>query len=260
MRRWIALVAGALVAGYLLAVALLFVGQRTILFQPPSPARRPSVGQLVDAEAEGRIVLAWVPAREGAPTIVWFHGNAQQIADLDPLLSAFADAGLGAAAVEYPGYGLLAGSPSQDAIFATSDAALRELRRRGVGEVVLAGQSLGTGVAVEMAARGYGSRVVLLSPYTSMTAMARERFPLAPAFLLRDPFDTASRAAAIRVPVLVVHGTEDPLIPFAMGQELAAAFPEATLRPVPGGGHDDLFRRDPGLIPALVAFARGGPE
>ena len=108
--------------------------------------------------------------------------------------------------------------------------------------VVLLGQSLGSGVACEMAKRGLGARVVLISPFTSVAAMARRVFPLLPfpAVFVRHRFDTQSKAAGIALPVLIIHGTEDEVVPFAMGEQLAHVFPRAQFVPVAGGQHNDL--------------------
>ena len=107
--------------------------------------------------------------------------------------------------------------------------------------MILLGQSLGTGVATEMAKRGMGARMVLVSPFTSVADMARRMVPFFPASWVRHRFDTQSKAAAIGLPVLIVHGTEDEVVPFAMGEQLARSFPRAQLVPIPGGQHNDLL-------------------
>jgi pimeloyl-ACP methyl ester carboxylesterase len=125
-----------------------------------------------------------------------------------------------------------------------AEAALRWLRSaHGVDSdrVVLLGQSLGTGVASEMARRGFGARLVLISPFTSIADMARHIIPLFPASFVRHRFDTRSKAPAIALPVLIIHGTEDEVVPFAMGERLASAFPQPRFVPVPGGQHNDLL-------------------
>ena len=94
---------------------------------------------------------------------------------------------------------------------------------------MLQGQSLGSGLAAEMARRGLGGRLILISPFTSMASLGQRFFPWLPvAPLVRHRFDTLSKAPGIGVPVLIVHGTEDELVPFSMGEELARVFPRAT--------------------------------
>jgi pimeloyl-ACP methyl ester carboxylesterase len=110
-----------------------------------------------------------------------------------------------------------------------------------------------------MALRGRGARLVLISPYTSIPAVASEVVPWAPTRLLvRDRFDTLAKAPGIQVPVLIVHGTEDEVVPYRMGEALSRAFPHARLRPVAGAHHNDVA--DPEVVLAeIAAFARVGP-
>ncbi len=93
-----------------------------------------------------------------------------------------------------------------------------------------------------MAVRGHGVRLVLLSPYTSIPDMARRITPFLPVSLIvGDRFDTAAKASALELPVLVVHGEDDEVIPFEMGRELSLRLPRARLVKVEGGRHGDLF-------------------
>jgi pimeloyl-ACP methyl ester carboxylesterase len=160
------------------------------------------------------------------------------------MVSLLRTLGVGVLAVEYPGYGVAGGTPSEQGAYAAAESALSWLRtERGVDDarVVLLGQSLGSGVATEMARRGHGARLVLISPFTSVAGMARRLFPFFPARFVRHRFDTLSKAASIPVPVLILHGTEDEVVPFSMGERLAAAFPQARLVQIPGGQHNDLL-------------------
>jgi fermentation-respiration switch protein FrsA (DUF1100 family) len=130
-------------------------------------------------------------------------------------------------------------------LYAHASAALDTLRTEllvPAARIVLQGQSLGTGIAVEMAARGHGKRLVLISPYTSMVDMAKHAFPWLPVgWLVRDRYDSAKKAKSVGHPTLVIHGTDDEVIPARMGESLANTFAHATFFPVPGGHHNDLF-------------------
>ena len=123
--------------------------------------------------------------------------------------------------------------------------------------VVLVGRSLGTGVATEMARRGHGSRLILISPYTSLPEVAKGIVPfwVPVGLLMRDRFPTAERAPSVVIPVLIIHGTDDEVIPFAMGEHLASVFPHARLRQVEHAGHNDLFESAPELRGEIVDFA-----
>ena len=123
-------------------------------------------------------------------------------------------------------------------------------------QVVLQGQSLGTGVAMEMAHRGYGRRLVLITPYTSMVDMGKLTLPIFPNdWLVHDRYLNVAKAPEVRLPTLVIHGTKDEVIPVDMGRKVAGALPDARLRIVEGGRHNDLFiLQGRQLLSELVAF------
>jgi len=200
--------------------------------------------------------------------LVYFHGNADQVGWGGACLGSYFQGqhGLGLYAVEYPGYGLARpGAPTERAIYEAADAMLSHLEEDlGVprSQTVLFGQSVGCAVAVEMARRGFGGRLVLLAPFTSTASMARALYPfLAPAlvllpWLVRDSFDNRAKSASLDLPTLVVHGTEDTIVPSAMGQDLARRIPGARLLLVPGMDHNDAFEREE-VMAAIASFARG---
>lgn len=262
---------GWFVGAYVGVTALAYLGQRSVLFPAPrqavAPALEPGEGRIERiARDDGSEVYAFYmpPADDEQPVIVHFHGNGEQLADLVPLARALAASGAGVLAVEYPGYGLAeARSPCEAALYADADAALHHLEDQlGIPRerTVLQGQSLGSGVAVEMARRGYGHRLVLISPFTSVVDMAARVAPLLPTrWLVRDAFDNAAKVPSLELPALVIHGTRDELIPIEMGRRIAAALPDGQLIEIAGAGHNDLFVRDGDtIIQLLTAFAHGG--
>ncbi|MBZ4396027.1 alpha/beta hydrolase [Myxococcus sp. AS-1-15] len=265
LRRMLTLLLSVLAVLYVALCVAAFVFQRSLLFPAPKAAtllpaahgfsRLPlSAGAYVD--------LLQLPGPEGAPTVVHFHGNGEQLLDqLD--LGLFLQAnGLGFLAVEYPGYGASPGAPSEQGIYAAAEAALALLRTQGVPpeRTVLSGRSLGTGVAVEMARRGHGARIMLVAPYTSIPDMAATMLPFLPTSLLvRDRFDTLSKARGLDLPVLIIHGEQDTLIPVEMGRQLGTRFPRATVVTVPDAGHNDVLERSgPDRVQRMAAFALGG--
>ncbi len=251
---------------YLLATLVFVTLQRRLLFPAPPPRAVPAnVGTLVEARSPNgrRVAALWAP-RPGATDATWtaayFHGNGMQLADCAVLAPAFHADGFNLFAVEYPGYGPLAGDePGESAIVETATAAMSILRERlhvPTERTLLIGQSLGTGVAVQLAARGMGARVVLLTPFRSITAMAGALFPWLPVrWLVRDRFDNEALAPSVAVPVRVVHGTDDEVVPFAHGEALARSFPRGTLLPVAGAHHNDLWSDYPGAISSALRAA-----
>ncbi len=260
-------VVGTLLGAYAAFAAMAYLGQRKLLYPAPKRGDIPSMqgASLTEIPGQdGRTVRGFfVPPPPGAPTVAHFHGNGEEIGDLVPLAWAFRRSGLGFFAVEYPGYGLSREhSPSEAAIYSDAERALWHLQNGLAVDpkaVVLQGQSLGSGVAVEMAKRGHGVRMVLISPFTSIPDVAAQLVPLLPVrWMVRDRFDNLNKAKELKLPVLIVHGTEDGLIPVTMGQRLAEVFPDASLMLIEGGQHNDLFvqsgRR---VMDRIAAFAQG---
>jgi pimeloyl-ACP methyl ester carboxylesterase len=192
-----------------------------------------------------------------APEAVVFHNNRETIADGVGLARALRGRGFGVMLVEYRGYGLSQGiDPSEEGLYLDAEAALDALGRRGVGSdrVLLFGTSLGTGVAAEMARRGRGSALVLVTPYTSIPDLAEDVVPLLPAnALLDDRFETLSKASQIHVPTLVIHGDRDEIVPFWMGARVAGAIAGARFLRVAGGHHGDLFAKDSDRLLGAIA-------
>lgn len=241
----------SVIAGaYAVLVGAIYLGQRRIMYPVPSLVVQPEID---DAELETIEVPGSTPAYalyftapDGAPTVLHFHGNGEQLADLIGLGRAMHQAGLGFFALEYPGYGVdRLGRPSEVANYAAAEAALQHLERQhGVSprDVILQGQSLGTGIAVELAKRGYGKRLILISPYTSMVDMGKLTVPIFPnEWLVHDRYENLKKAPRVDLPTLVVHGTRDEVIPHSMGERVAKALPNARFVSVPGGHHNDLF-------------------
>ncbi len=260
-------VALTLIGAYSVVCAIAYFGQRRLLFPAPTRGDVPKMdgARMTQVKApDGRTVHAfYVPAPAGAPTLVHFHGNGEELGDLVPLAWAFRRAGLGFYAVEYPGYGLAKkDEPSESLLYTDAESALWHLHNGlevPTEEVVLQGQSLGSGVATEMAKRGHGARLILISPFTSVPDVAARSFPILPVrMLLKDEFANLKKAADITLPVLVVHGTKDEIIPVDMGEALAKAFPNATLFLAEGANHNDLFVQDGRrVVDRIAAFAKG---
>jgi fermentation-respiration switch protein FrsA (DUF1100 family) len=206
--------------------------------------------------------MAMVPGRraDGA-TIVHFHGNGETIADSRWMATEMMSRGVSFVSVEYRGYGSSPSEgPTEAGLYADAEGALDALRAEGIGAdaITLFGTSLGSGVAVEMARRGRGGKLVLSTPYTSIPAVAQRIVPLLPmGLVLSDRFDNLAKARELELPTLIVHGDRDELVPYDMGVALSHAFPHAELITVSGGHHNDLFvlQRD-ALLEAIVRHAR----
>eukprot|EP00927_Polykrikos_kofoidii_P025529 TRINITY_DN22915_c0_g5_i1.p1 TRINITY_DN22915_c0_g5~~TRINITY_DN22915_c0_g5_i1.p1 ORF type:complete len:457 (-),score=50.59 TRINITY_DN22915_c0_g5_i1:86-1456(-) len=261
-------------------LSLLFLAQRKLIFLPRAgvadPTARGGKPQVlfVKAEPNGHDRYAAVffePPTPKAPVLVYFHGNADELGNGAAFLGNYfrKKHGLGLYGIEYPGYGLARpGSPTEQSINAAAEAMLRHLIDViGVPEsrIVLFGQSIGCGVAVEMARRGHGSRLVLIAPFTSLPDMAGTFYPfLKPLlkvtpWLVLDRFDNKAKAPDVALPTLVIHGKEDEIVPFWMGQTVADKIPGARLLAVQGMGHNDAFNDDWVLANIASFSARADP-
>lgn len=234
------------------------------LYQAPNSSSAPgapSDARVVAATAsDGAPVRSLLFQRGGSDTLlVHFHGNSGVAEGASDVARVFAAAGIDVLLVEYRGYGASAdaGSPNEAGLYADAEAALASApaHRR----VVLWGTSLGTGIATEMAARGHGDALVLESPFTAIREVPAVILPHAiVAAFVPDRYDSLSKAPTVTIPVLIIHGTGDRIVPFAMGEHLSKVFPHAELLRVEGAGHNDLWEvAADRIVQAIARVARG---
>jgi fermentation-respiration switch protein FrsA (DUF1100 family) len=250
----------ALVLAYLALAAIAYLLADRLIFLPPpssyAPGRLPIVHVATDDGA--RIAALHLPHPAAAVTLIYSHGNAEDLGHLAEILAAIRDsAGVSVLAFDYRGYGQSTGGPPTTAA-ATRDleAVYRYARDElGVppGRIVLHGRSLGTGPAVELAAREPVAGLIVESGFVSAFRVMT-RVPLLPF----DRFPNLRHMRDVRAPVLVVHGTRDEVIPFSHGRRLFEAAPEPKQRLwVEGAGHNDLVWEAGGEYwAALREFAR----
>jgi fermentation-respiration switch protein FrsA (DUF1100 family) len=244
---------GIAVAGYAAVVGGLFYFQRQLLYLPDrSRPQLAGLGQLGVREVtitttDGLSLLSWyLPSRPGRPVIAYFHGNGGHIGYRVERLLRFAQEGYGVLMLEYRGYGGNPGTPTETGFYTDARAALDFLGREGVApnRVVLYGESLGSGVAVQVAAQNEVAGLILEAPPTSVAEAAQSHFPYVPASLLViDRFDSLSRIGKVKAPILVMHGERDRVVPVRYGRTLFNAAPEPKEGWfVPEAGHEDLAR------------------
>jgi fermentation-respiration switch protein FrsA (DUF1100 family) len=255
---------GTVLATYILVLVCLFTFQRRLLFVPDTTAPDPVRLGLTDVAVlhipteDGLSLIAWhvPPADPNGFTVLLLHGNAGNIGHRANRLRRMREIGWGVLLLEYRGYGGNAGSPTEDGLTLDANAGLTELRRRGVPaeRTLLWGESLGTGLAIRLAAENPVAAVLLDAPYTSIVDAAQGQYPYVPVRpLLKDKFDSLSRIAAIQAPILVMQGSADRLVPPAMGRALMQAASAPTeLWVAEGAGHEDLGPY--GAIEAAAAF------
>lgn len=253
-----------LVAALTIALSIRSVGRRYLFPNQDVPVVVPpsSVQHWAFRASDGETVHALaVPGGKRGHVIVHFHNNRETMVEPLWLARCLAARGLDVVLAEYRGYGLSksGAAPTEDGLYLDAEATLNELARRGYDSerVILWGTSLGSGVAAEMARRHRGAALVLVSPYTSIPDLVRERaFVSLPDFLLPDRFDSASKASAIRVPTLIIHGDADEIVPFSMGTRLAKLIVGSTFVRIKAARHGDLFARGgKPLLDRIFSFA-----
>ncbi len=161
------------------------------------------------------------PALAGQPTLLFLHGNAGHIGYRMPLVREFIKAGMGVFLLEYRGYGGNKGKPTEQGFYEDARTALRFLLQQGLStqQIVLYGESLGTGVATQLGIEHPFCAVVLQSPFTSLTSLARYHYPWL--FLKPwDRYDSLSRITKLHAPLLVLHGKRDQIVPYEEGVTL----------------------------------------
>ncbi len=245
--RILLLVLAGVVLVYLAALVALAVFQRRLIYPGAAwagePARDrfapPGTEAITLTTADGeRLFALWRPPRPGCGVVVSFHGNGSRP---EPHAARFvADpwrrAGWGVLAPAYRGYPGSTGSPSEAGLIRDGMAAVAATMARAPGApILLHGHSLGAAVAVAMAGRESSIGLYLEAPFDSLTHAVRLHVPLAPPWLLRDTFRSDLRIRSGTEPVLIVQGTDDPVVPAKLARALAAAAgPRARFELVPG--------------------------
>jgi uncharacterized protein len=250
-------------AAYGALVGVLYVFQRNLLYFPIG--HRPELGTLAElgvSEVEirtndGLSLLAWYsPPRGDRPVVAYFHGNGGHIGYRAERLRRFAREGYGVLMAEYRGYGGNPGTPTEDGLCADGVAALDFLRQEGIApsQLVLYGESLGSGVAVVLATQRDVAGLILEAPFTSVAEVAQYHYSFVPASaLVRDRFDSLSRIGRVRAPILVLHGERDRVVPVRFGRALFDAAPEPKeIWLSREAGHEDLARF--GAFEAVLRF------
>ena len=234
------------------AVLVVAWSQQLFLVYEPDPTRvDPAAGGLGAAVAEvtlqapdGVELIAWYAAAQpGQPTLLYFHGNAGNLLSRAGRMGEYLDKGRGMMMLSYRGYGGSGGKPTEANNVADARLAYKWLVEQSVqpAEIVVYGESLGSGVAVQLAERETVGGVILDAPYTSIADVGARLYPYLPVqtFIL-DRYDSLSRIARINAPLLIVHGDQDDLIPISMGRRLFEHAKEPRqFSPIVGGGHAD---------------------
>jgi uncharacterized protein len=207
---------------------------------------------------DGLHLNAWYfPQREAKYVTLFLHGNAGNVTHRVDHAEALKHAGSAVVVLDYRGYGKSEGRPTESGLYQDADAAYDELTRRGYAsdQIILHGESLGTAVATELASRRKCAALILESPLASLSRMAGQVVPVLGPVLARG-FNTESRIGSIHVPLLVIHGDADEIVPFSQGRAVFERANEPkTFWSVARARHNDLlYTAGNEYVPRLRAF------
>jgi uncharacterized protein len=249
-------------------LALMYVFQRSLMYfpdrarTPPAAAGLPQAEEVTLKSADGESLIAWyVPPQASKPLVIYFHGNGGALNLRAGRFGWLTADGFGLLGLSYRGYGGSSGKPSEagfllDALAAYDFAAARYPAVR----IVLWGESLGTGVAVALAAERPIGGLILDAPFTSAADVGAAAYPFVPVrWFIKDSFRSDERIGRVRAPLLILHGELDRVIPIRFGERLLALAnePKRLVR-LPHGGHVDLD--DHGAPQAVRAFLGSLPQ
>lgn len=240
---------------YVVFVVALALTQNKILYFPNTSEFEPSewalkeLGLFPVTTEDGLQLRSWYVAPKASDkfTIVFFQGNAGHLGMRNYKVRPWIDAGYGVLMVGYRGYGN-PGEPSEKGLYMDARAAIDTLISRGAPEqgLVFYGESLGTGVAVDMATKYRAAALILESPYTSFPDVGASHYPLVPVrYLMRDQYNSLEKISDVHMPLLLLHGELDKLVPVKFGRQLFAAANEPKQAEfVPTAGHNDVYDLD----------------
>jgi uncharacterized protein len=226
--KWLLIIAAT---GYVGLVGLLYVMQRAMLYHPPANhMSRPEAflaeaSQVVLDTSDDERVIAWhIPPRGDRPVVIYFPGNGELIASRTARYRALVADGVGVIAVSYRGYGGSTGIPTEPGLHRDAAAAYAfAVARYKPDRIVPWGHSLGTGVAVKLAAENPVGKLILEAPYSSTADVAIARYPFAPVrWLMKDQYHSDEWIGAVKAPILVMHGARDGVIPVRFSKRLFA--------------------------------------
>ncbi|MFN0060702.1 MAG: alpha/beta hydrolase [Planctomycetota bacterium] len=233
--------------GYVIIVVAVYLLQRRMLYMPSAESALPqsadpTLREIEYTTSDGLVHKAWYWPGAKPETLLLLHGNAGSRVHRLGWLEILRPLGYGLLLIDYRGYGGNPGTPTEDGLYRDAEAALAWLKANTTGRVVYFGESLGSGVAVELARRAPPAALILQSAFDSVANIAqRVYFFLPVGLLLKDRFDNDKKIAAVAAPMLFIHGTQDEIIPITAGRRLfAAARGDVEWRELAGADHNYL--------------------
>lgn len=250
-----------LLAIYVIVLLAVYFMQRSLQYFPdknypgePADSGVPAMREVELKTEDGLTLNAWFapPAKRDGKIVVYYHGNAGHIGHRAAKAQHFIDKGMGVLLVDYRGFGGNPGNPSEKGLYHDGRAAIRFLEQKEytISQFVIYGESIGSGVATQMALEIQPRYLILEAPFSSASDVAKKRYFFLPVdFLMKDRYDNADKIADIKTSLLVVHGDEDGVIPIELGRKLfeRAQHPKEFIT-INGGHHSDLYDHHAGHV------------
>ncbi len=250
---------------YVVMTAAMYFMQERLLFPAPAEATpMPAVNGMTQVSIktqDGEMLDGWyIPPAPGRPVIVVYHGNGGRGARHAELGAKFGAKGFGYLAATFRGYAPSTGRPSQSGLLEDGLAIFDWAKQQCRCEIVIVGNSLGSGIGVHTAMERDAKALVLTSPYSSVADVAADRYPVLPVRqLIKNPFPSTEWIKSVTEPILIMHGKDDRIVPFKYGKRLYEAAPKgARFAEYPDLGHELMWTLD--IAEVTAAFLVDLPD
>jgi len=218
-----------------LLCSVMYIMQRKLLYVPFGEVVNPQefglseYQQIFITTSDNETLRTWYHKKINSENVIlYFHGNAANLENRREKYKVFAtESEFSVLAITYRGYPGSSGSPSEDGFYKDGDAAIKFLQSQGFKseDIILYGESIGSGVATEMATRINAKALILESPFTSIDAVAKKIYWFLPvSFLLKDHFNNKTKIKELDLPILIIHGKKDKIVPISLGRELSNSY------------------------------------
>ncbi len=248
---------------YIFCLIMAYSFQRHLLYWPSQGYSQTAPGyqRLTTTTDDGLSLVGWFfPPAPEFPTVLFFHGNAESAilpARLDKIEN-YKQLGYGIYIASYRGWDGNHGHPTEQGLYRDARAAITALSKLGIApqNLILNGESLGTGIAVQMATEFQVKGIILENPYTSIAAAAQYHYKIIPAYwLIKDRYDSLAKISHISAPMLLLNAENDTTVPPAMGPALALKNPIwAKTVAIPGAKHNNIYEH--GAFAAIEVFLK----
>ena len=228
--KYLYLIFSSIIIAYLLLIVFIYFYQRNLLYHPSENNYQNDEIQFsyeeIFIKVDDKIKLkSWIINKnlKKFKTLVFFHGNAGELSNRIYKLNELNKLDINVLLISWRGFSGNEGSPTEDNLYKDAEAAIQWLNNKEVenNRIILYGESLGTGVAVEIGKKNNFNSIILESPFTSMENAAKIYYPYLPVkLLLKDKYDSLKKIKTIKTPILIMHGKKDDIVPFSMGKEL----------------------------------------